>query len=319
MNKHRGDISFPTSAANAKRWLARVLIAGPRKGHLPIQPRPTRFTYHTSVKKGLREHGKHAYDAIVKEFKQLFKDKKALKPIHRADLSRTQLKKIIRSSMFLKTKFDARGHFEKIKARLVADGRGQDRALFPDNRSPTVAMHSLLMCLYIAAREGRHVAKIDIGGAYLNADMKGEEVIMELDRTLTEIISKYLPELKPYESNGKLLVRLDKALYGCVQSAKLWYELLTSELSEMGFKPNDIDPCVMNKFINGKQCTLVIYVDDILILSERNEDIEWVLQALQKRFDDVKVEKGNDLSYLGMHIIMQDGKVTLSILFICNF
>ena len=38
MNKHRGDISFPTSAANAKRWLARVLIAGPRKGHLPIQP-----------------------------------------------------------------------------------------------------------------------------------------------------------------------------------------------------------------------------------------------------------------------------------------
>lgn len=30
----------------------------------------------------------------------------------------------------------------------------------------------------------------------LNADMEGEEVIMELDRTLTEIISKYLPELR---------------------------------------------------------------------------------------------------------------------------
>ena len=77
------------------------------------------------------------------------------------------------------------------------------------------------MCLYIAARQRRKAAKVDITGAYLNAPMTGEEVIMELDRTLTEIISKYLPELKSYESNGKLLVRLDRALYGCVQSAKL--------------------------------------------------------------------------------------------------
>ena len=28
--------------------------------------------------------------------------------------------------MFLKTKFDAKGRFEKIKARLVADGSKQD-------------------------------------------------------------------------------------------------------------------------------------------------------------------------------------------------
>jgi hypothetical protein len=76
---------------------------------------------------------------------------------------------------------------------LVADGSKQDRALYPDNSSPTVAMQSLFMALLIAAKEGRKAMKIDIGGAYLNADMTGEEVIMEVDKMLTNIVKRYLP------------------------------------------------------------------------------------------------------------------------------
>ena len=63
------------------------------------------------MKKALRENGAAAYDAIKKEFMQLFKDKKALIPVKKGELSRTQLKKILRSSMFLKTKYDGRGNF----------------------------------------------------------------------------------------------------------------------------------------------------------------------------------------------------------------
>ena len=275
-----------------RRTSARI-VAGVRK--------PTRFCYHTSVKKALNEHGKDAYDAIIKEFKQLFKEKKALIPVNRGDLSARQIKQIIRSSMFLKTKFDAKGMFEKIKARLVADGSKQDRALYPDNSSPTVAMQSLMMVLLIAAKEGRKAMKIDIGGAYLNAEMTGEEVIMEVDKMLTSIVKRHLPDIEPYVEDGKLLVRLDKALYGCVQSAKLWYEKLTGVLKNMGFVPNPVDPCIMNKMIDGKQCTLSIFVDDILALSVDTKTLEWLLAELRKEFDDVKAEIGNDLSYLGMH------------------
>jgi hypothetical protein len=260
----------------------------------------------------LNEHGKDAYDAIIKEFKQLFKEKKALVPVNRGDLSAKQMKQIIRSSMFLKTKFDAKGIFEKIKARLVADGSKQDRALYPDNSSPTVAMQSLLMVLLVAAKEGRNAMKIDIGGAYLNADMTGEEVIMEVDKMLTSIVKRYLPEIEPYVEDGKLLVRLDKALYGCVHSAKLWYEKLTGVLKNIGFVPNPVDPCIMNKVIDGKQCTLSIFVDDILALSVDTKTLEWLLAELRKEFDDVKADIGNDLSYLGMHIQLTKGKVTIS-------
>jgi hypothetical protein len=92
---------------------------------------------HISLKKGLRDRGEPAFEAVIAELKQLLKDKRALTPLHRKDLSRRQLKKMIRSCMFLKEKFNAKGEFVKIKARLVADGRMQDRALYPDLSSPT--------------------------------------------------------------------------------------------------------------------------------------------------------------------------------------
>jgi hypothetical protein len=117
--------------ANEQRRSAR-LVAGAR--------RPMRYrSFHTSVRKGLKEHGADAYKAIVAELKQLLSEKKAIKPVHREDLSARQLKRSIRSLMFLKTKFDGLGRFEKIKARLVANGKQQDRELYPDTYSPTVA------------------------------------------------------------------------------------------------------------------------------------------------------------------------------------
>ena len=54
--------------------------------------------------------------------------------------------------------------------------------------------------------------------------------------------------------NGKrvLYLRLLKALYGCVKSALLWYELFSTTLKDMGFVLNPYDECVANKIIHGK-------------------------------------------------------------------
>ena len=58
--------------------------------------------------------------------------------------------------------------------------------------------------------------------------------------------------------NGKqvLYLRFKKALYGCIQSAILWYDTFKGCLIDMGFKLNKYDPCVTNKVVNGKQCTI---------------------------------------------------------------
>ena len=91
--------------------------------------------------------------------------------------------------------------------------------------------------LALAAKENRYASTIDIGGAYLNAEMTGEEVIIQLDPTLITISFQLCRELQPYQDErGKLLLRLDKALYGCVQSAKLWFDELTATLRSLGYK-----------------------------------------------------------------------------------
>jgi hypothetical protein len=51
-------------------------------------------------------------------------------------------------------------------------------------------------------------SKIGIGGAYMNAEMTGETVILEMDRLLSNIACKYMPKLKPYVKNGKILVKV---------------------------------------------------------------------------------------------------------------
>lgn len=276
--------------------------------------RAVKYSLHTSVVKGLKEHGAPAYKAVVDELLQMLRDKKALHPVRRADLSNRQVKRIIRSLMFLKPKFDGLGRFEKIKARLVANGKQQDRSLYPDTSSPTAMMQSIFMCLVIAAVGRRKAATMDIGGAYLNAVMTGEEVIMELDKMLTSILAKVAPEVKPYvDEKGRLLCKLDRAVYGCVQSAKLWYCTLTDYMKGMGFVENEIDKCVLNrKDKNGKECTVVLYVDDLLVLAEDEALIDELYAQLRDRFEGVSMSKDADLSYLGMHIRLEEGEVVVS-------
>ncbi len=76
-------------------------------------------------------------------------------------------------------------------------------------------------------------------------------------------ISKDYIKYVTHEKGRKVLyLRLKKALYGCMQSAILWYDTVKGCLEEMGFKLNKYDPCVANKLIRGKQCTICWYVDD---------------------------------------------------------
>ncbi len=53
-----------------------------------------------------------------------------------------------------------------------------------------------------------------------------------------------------------LYLQLQKALYGMMKSALLFYRKLASELQEMVFEINPYDPCVANKMVNGTQMTI---------------------------------------------------------------
>jgi hypothetical protein len=120
----------------------------------------------------------------------------------------------------------------------------------------------------------------------LNADMD-EFVLIKLSGDATDIMCEANSNYKKFVTieNGKkvLYLQLLKALYGCVRSALLWYELFVSTLQEMGFTLNPYDLCVANKIINGKQCTIVWYVDDNKISHVDPNVVTDVITQIEKK------------------------------------
>jgi hypothetical protein len=239
---------------------------------------------------------------MYREIRQI-DEKKVWHPRAIESLTHKQLKKIIRSSLFLKEKFTAVGDFEKLKARLVAGGHMQDKSIYEDVSSPTVSTAATFLVAAIAAQEHRHVATLDIGGAYLNASMKEHEVLMRLDPKLAMILTKIRPDYKQFlDKDGTLVVQLDKALYGCVESARLWYDHLRKTLESMGFVANPCDICTFNKgtLEHGDQCTVILHVDDLMITCKQAQVIDEVMAAITEVYKEVKVKRGAVHSYLGM-------------------
>jgi len=277
---------------------------------LPVERRyPSRTTrtsykderiYNMTLKKALNQHGKTALRSVYKELMQM-PEKQVFSPQDWRSLTKVQIRKAISSSMFLKEKFLSNGDFEKLKARLVAGGHQQDKSEYDDISSPTVATSAAFIIASLAAREARSVVCVDIAGAYLNAEMSGQEVLMRLDRTMSAILVKIKPEYKKFLcDDGTMVVRLDKALYGCVESAKLWYEELSGTLLDLGYKRNPVDQCVFNKGVGAAQCTVCLHVDDLMITCRQDATIDTLLAGLTSKYKTLTVHRGKVHSYLGM-------------------
>jgi Reverse transcriptase (RNA-dependent DNA polymerase) len=256
-----------------------------------------------SVTAALRDRRDEATPVIMAELKQML-DKHVWHGVHTRDLSKKQRSAIIRSSMFLKDKYLASGAFERFKARLVAGGNQQDKGLYEDLSSPTVATSSVLAIAAIAAMESRKVIAIDIGGAFLNADMAptGVEVHMRLNRVMTSMLIQLDPSYEKYrESDDTVVVKLDKALYGCVEASLLWYNDLKSKLTADGFVENPYDRCVFNKIgRSGKQISIVLHVDDLMVTSESQDDLDIFGLYLKSVYPETRTTSGTVLDYVGM-------------------
>ena len=57
-----------------------------------------------------------------------------------------------------------------------------------------------------------------------------------------------------------LFIKLNKALYGCLKSAIIWYETFVTTLKDLGFKLNPYDPCIANLEVNGNQPLLGMWM-----------------------------------------------------------
>jgi hypothetical protein len=126
--------------------------------------------------------------------------------------------------------------------------------------SPTLALESVFVTSTIDSRESREVVTINIPGAFLHATNE-DYVIMQMNRILAELMAKTDSNLyRKFHINKKgkkvYYLCLQKALYGMMKRALLFYCKLVSELKLMGFTVNFYDPCITTKVMNSSQMTL---------------------------------------------------------------
>jgi hypothetical protein len=239
--------------------------------------------------------GDAANDSIIIELRQML-DKQVFEPVVSGNHS------TIPSTMFVKRKTTATGDFSKFKARLVAGGHRQRKDPTRTFYSPTASASSILTIIAIAASEGRQVVTVDINGAYLLADMD-DEVYMTLSPLLSKRLCDIQPDYKRFvNGKGMITVKLLKALYGCIQSAKLWFHTIQRMLLADGFIQNPHDKCIFNKEANGKMITIGLYVDDLLITSQDPTLIDILISELTKSFKRIEVNRGTVHDYLGMRL-----------------
>lgn len=105
-------------------------------------------------------------------------------------------------------------------------------------------MSAVLTDLSIAAYKHRIATVVDIGGAYLNANMDtGILVLVRLDQTIS--VSSLLVKLdqsysrhvdnRIYVDNRECIVMLlKKALHGCVESAAPWHRYISRSIVSLG-------------------------------------------------------------------------------------
>ncbi len=115
---------------------------------------------------------KAKFEAIQKEILQIFKELQAVEPVMKPDIPRDA--EILRCFVFLVEKFLANGEFDKIKARLVANGAQQKREMYPNKSSPTASIHGMFTCFALVAYIGEYsAAKIYVKGASSRRKLQG--------------------------------------------------------------------------------------------------------------------------------------------------
>ena len=78
-------------------------------------------------------------------------------------------------------------------------------------------------------------------------------IAKEVPAIMTGVDKTFLPFI---HHDGTLVVELDRALYGCIESALLWHKELSGFLNRIGFTPNAQDICVLNRNDKAGKATI---------------------------------------------------------------
>ena len=208
--------------------------------------------------------------AIKKEFGDMIrrgvwkKFKRSDMPINRRCVKSKWVFKVKRNGVF--------------RARLVACGYSQIPGVdFTENYAPVindVTWRIMLVMMLLYNLEG---ILLDVECAFLEGELE-EEVYMDCPEGLSGV------------DNTVDCLRLEKSIYGLVQSARQWWKKFVKILREMGFQGGYADPCLFTKKDNDGIIFIALYVDDCLCIGHETA-INKMIDKLRKRDLNLTIDR----------------------------
>jgi hypothetical protein len=102
------------------------------------------------------------------------------------------------------------------------------------------------------------------------------------------------------EKKKGLVCRLIKSIYGLKQAAKAWNKKLHGALIKLSFRQSASDPCLYSKRTSKGVQYVTVYVDDLLIADEDEDEIQNTASELEEEFELTRL--GELKNYLGINI-----------------
>jgi hypothetical protein len=145
---------------------------------------------------------------------------------------------------------------------------------------------------------------MDVSTAFLVPEL---DYVIFMNLPEQDLVSEHLPAFRRSK-----LVRLDKALYGLVNSPRLWYQHLSKTLKSMSFAQSASDPCLWVRPSNGSSgpsAAIAIFVDDCAIAAPADE-VDSIKAQLTARYS---MTDGGPVSwFLGVRVTRTPSSISLS-------
>jgi hypothetical protein len=270
--------------------------------------------YYTQALKTRRED---AEAALLKEVSKAC-EKKIWHGIHEMDLTPEQRALILPMMKNYIEKYSARGDFEKSKVRVLV--RGDLQEVIGETEGPVCRVETIFILLCIAIIMDLEAMKADVSSAYMNTDMpiqsvKHRWVLLDADvvRVLLQLDFVYWTQF--VREDGKILVEMDKLMYGYKEAAHFWNKTLIGVFINAGYVQSKKDPCLLYRKEGDKVAYVAITVDDCFFVGTK--DKHWMdaqLKILEDAFGEITTERGDKQQIIGMAVDLdrEERKVTVS-------